>query len=388
MADTILILGNGFDLAMGRKTSYSDFVEFADKLFVERDDQLDEFLKKHQINIEKYKDNLYLRYIRENRNTLGENWSNLEIMISQLAESIDFFKLNSNKLLKSTGALYPNNDAQFRTMMDAQFRTMMNEENDSTSKIFMGTIFSELYFKTGWYRLERGLAISELNNLFINHLDLLTELLEFYLSYRDYVDFEIEQIITSETALNAIDEISEASVISFNYTHTPDKLYKIPLAKTHFIHGEIDLKRRKHKINTMVFGIEDKSTEINSDLIPYQKFYQRVVKETGNDYERFFDQESDISNGIPRIVKNIIIFGHSVDPLDKEIFKNCFTLIDNKYYQSRFIFTYFNETAKRSIIKNLAVILGKDKLVELTGQRKVVFVQSQDFDGMSNVLLK
>ena len=46
MADTILILGNGFDLAMGRKTSYKDFLEFADKLFVERDDQLDEFLKK------------------------------------------------------------------------------------------------------------------------------------------------------------------------------------------------------------------------------------------------------------------------------------------------------------------------------------------------------
>ena len=378
MADTILILGNGFDLAMGRKTSYKDFLEFADKLFVERDDQLDEFHKKHQIDIGKYKDNLYIQYINENKSTLGENWSNLEIMISQLAEAIDFFRLNSDKLFKSTGALYP----------DEQFHIMMNEEDNSTSKIFMGTIFSELYFKTGWYRLERGLAISELNNLFINHLDLLTELLEIYLSYRDYIDFEVEQILPNETALDAINEISEVSVISFNYTHTPSELYNISLEKTHFIHGEIDLKRQKHKINTMVFGIEDKSTEINSDLIPYQKFYQRVVKETGNAYERFFDQEYDISKGIPRIIKNIIIFGHSVDPLDKEIFKKCFELIDKKYYQSRFIFTYFNETAKRSIIKNLAIILGKDKLVELTGRREVVFVQSQDVDGMSNVLLE
>ena len=236
--------------------------------------------------------------------------------------------------------------------------------------------------------LERELALSELNNLFINHLDLLTELLEIYLSYRDYIDFEVEQIIPSKTVLNAVDGISEASVISFNYTHTPNKLYKISLEKTHFIHGEIDLKRRKHNINTMVFGIEDKGTEINSDLIPYQKFYQRVVKETGNTYERFFDQEFDISKGIPKIFKNIIIFGHSVDPLDKEIFANCFKLIDNKYYQSRFIFTYFNETAKRSIIRNLAIILGKDKLVELTGRREVVFVQSQDVDGMRELLLK
>ena len=380
MADTILIVGHGFDLAMGRKTSYNDFLEFADKLFVERDDQLDEFLKKHQIDIEKYRNNLYIQYINENKSTLGENWSNLEIMISQLAEAIDFFRLNSDKLYHKSGDLYPK-------YVD-RFHKMMNEEWNSASKIFIGTIFLKLYNSSGWDKLERGLAISELNNLFINHLDLLTELLEIYLSYRDYIDFEVEQIIPSETALDAIDEISEASVISFNYTHTPSELYNISLEKTHFIHGEIDLKRQNHKINTMVFGIEDKATEINSNLIPYQKFYQRVVKETGNAYERFFDQEYDISKGIPRITKNIIIFGHSVDPLDKEIFKKCFELIDKKYYQSRFIFTYFNEKAKRSIIKNLAIILGKDKLVELTGQRKVVFVQSQDVDGMSNVLLE
>lgn len=265
---------------------------------------------------------------------------------------------------------------------------MMNEEDNSTSKIFIGTIFLKLYNSSGWDKLERELAISELNNLFINHLDLLTELLEIYLSYRDFIDFEFAPIISSETVLDAIDRISEASVISFNYTHTPNKLYKIPLEKIHFIHGEINLKRHDYEINTMVFGIEDKGNEINNGLIPYQKFYQRIVKETGNTYERFFDQEFDISKGIPKIVKNIIIFGHSVAPLDKEIFANCFKLIDNKYYQSRFIFTYFNETAKRSIIKNLAIILGKDKLIELTGRREVVFVQSQDVDGMRELLLK
>ena len=378
MADTILILGNGFDLAMGRKTSYKDFLEFADKLFVERDDQLDEFLEKHQIDIEKYRNNLYIQYINENKSTLGENWSNLEIMISQLAEAIDFFRLNSDKLYHKSGDLYPK-------YVD-QFHKMMNEERNSTSKIFIGTIFLKFYNDYGRDKPEKELAISDFNNLFIHHLDLLTELLEIYLSYRDYIDFEVSPITPSKTVLDAIDGISEASVISFNYTHTPNKLYKIPLKKIHFIHGEIDLKRRKHNINTMVFGIEDKGTEINSDLIPYQKFYQRVVKETGNIYERFFDQE--FANGIPRIVKNIIIFGYSVDPLDKEIFKNCFKLIDNKYYQSRFVFTYFNETAKRSIIRNLAIILGKDKLVELTGRREVVFVQSQDVDGMRELLLK
>lgn len=92
MADTILILGNGFDLSMGRKTSYRDFIEFANNLFLERIDHLQSFLNSNNIDIEKYKDNLYLRFINENRSTLGENWSNLEIMISNLAEAIEYFK--------------------------------------------------------------------------------------------------------------------------------------------------------------------------------------------------------------------------------------------------------------------------------------------------------
>lgn len=378
MADTILILGNGFDLAMGRKTSYKDFLEFADKLFVEIDDQLDEFLKKHHIDIEKYRNNLYIQYINENKSTLGENWSNLEIMISQLAEAIDFFRLNSDKLYHKSGDLYPK-------YVD-RFHKMMNEEGNSASKIFIGTIFFKLYNSSGWDKLERELAISELNNLFINHLNLLTELLEIYLSYRDYIDFEVEQIIPSETALDAIDGISEASVISFNYTHTPNKLYKIPIERTHFIHGEINLERPDYEINTMVFGIEDKANEINSDLIPYQKFYQRVVKETGNMYEKFFINKVNRKTNT-LISKNIIIFGHSVDPLDKEIFQKCFQLTYHRKYNYRFIFTYYDDSTKRSIIKNLVIILGKDRLVELTGQRKVVFVESQDAAGMAEVLL-
>ena len=378
MADTILILGNGFDLAMGRKTSYNDFLEFAEKLFTEKDIQLEDFLYSNQIDIEKYRNNLYIQFINENKFKLGDNWSNLEIMISQLAEAIDFFRLNSDKLYLESGELYPK--------YADHFHRMMNKEGNYTSKIFIGTIMFKLYYSSGWDKLERELAISELNNLFINHLNLLTELLEIYLSYRDYVDFEINKIAPVETALDAINNISESSVISFNYTHTPNKLYSISLEKTHFIHGEIDLNRSKSEINTMVFGIEDKGNEVNSDLIPYQKYYQRVVKETGNLYEKIFIY-TKLSDWSAAVSKNIIVFGHSVDLLDKEIFEKCFEIAYLKRYNYRFIFTYYNESAKRSIIKNLAIILGKDKLVELTGNRNVVFIKSDDVDGMREVLL-
>ena len=65
---------NGFDIAMGRKTKYTDFIEFEKQLFSNPDEELLEFLKAKNISIEKYKDNLYLKFINENEETLGINW--------------------------------------------------------------------------------------------------------------------------------------------------------------------------------------------------------------------------------------------------------------------------------------------------------------------------
>lgn len=386
MSDTILILGNGFDIAMGRKTKYTDFIEFEKQLFSNPDEELLKFLKDKNIRIEEYRDNLYLKFIHENKDKLGDNWSNLEIMISQLADAIMYFKENNEVLFKvaTTG------------------RNWLLEENISNeknyrSKLYIADMFFSLFHEKGWSSLEREVALDKLNNEFIWQLDLLIELLEIYLSYLDYLDFEVRETEASSTALDAISDLSNSYIINFNYTNTSGHLFGSSKENTHFIHGRIDLDRTFNRINTMVFGIEDKENDVNSDLIPYQKYYQRVVKETGNQFEIFFNTNYfTIKRNIPgigtntiknKVSKNIIIFGHSVDPLDKEIFQKCFALAENGKYDYRFIFTYYDDVAKRSIIKNLAIILGKEKLVELTGKRNVVFVKSDDKDRMNKELL-
>ena len=386
MSDTILILGNGFDIAMGRKTKYTDFIEFEKQLFSNPDEELLKFLKDKNIRIEEYRDNLYLKFIHENKDKLGDNWSNLEIMISQLADAIMYFKENNEVLFKvaTTG------------------RNWLLEENISNeknyrSKLYIAKMFFSLFHEKGWSSLEREVALDKLNNEFIWQLDLLIELLEIYLSYLDYLDFEVRETEASSTALDAISDLSNSYIINFNYTNTSGHLFGSSKENTHFIHGRIDLDRTFNRINTMVFGIEDKENDVNSDLIPYQKYYQRVVKETGNQFEIFFNTNYfTIKRNIPgigtntiknKVSKNIIIFGHSVDPLDKEIFQKCFALAENEKYDYRFIFTYYDDVAKRSIIKNLAIILGKEKLVELTGKRNVVFVKSDDKDRMNKELL-
>jgi conserved hypothetical protein len=383
MADTILILGNGFDIAMGRKTKYTDFIEFEKQLFSNPDEKLLEFLKVTNLCIEKYRDNLYLKFINENKGTLGDNWSNLETMISQLADAIMYFKENNDLLFKvaTTGRIW---------LLEEE----LLQEKNYRSKLYIADMFFSLFHEKGWGSLEREVALEKLNNEFINQLDLLIELLEIYLSYLDYIDFDVQKIEARPTALDAISDLSNSSVLNFNYTNTSGYLFGTSEEKTHFIHGRIDWDRTFNRINTMVFGIEDKENDVNSDLIPYQKYYQRVVKETGTKFEEFFKPVYEYSNvGIAKsFPKNIIIFGHSVDPLDKEIFQNCFKLVDivseqNRMFKYRFIFTYFNELAKRSIIKNLAIILGKEKLIELTGKQNVVFLKSDDMEGMKDALL-
>ena len=388
MADTILILGNGFDIAMGRKTKYTDFIEFEKQLFSNPDEKLLEFLKVKNICIEKYKDNLYLKFINENKETLGDNWSNLETMISQLADAIMYFKENSS-------LLYSN---QFNRPLAShinQYKVDWLMSANCSSKLYIAYTFLSLFDEKCWSSLEREVAMEKLNNEFINQLDLLIELLEIYLSYIDFLDFEVRNIKSKSTALDAVPHLLSSYVLNFNYTNTSSYLFGTIEERSHFIHGRIDLDRTFNRNNTMVFGIEDKENDINSDLIPYQKYYQRVVKERGNKFEEFFKTRCKYpTEGAPKSrSKNIIIFGHSVDPLDKEIFKKCFELAEAEserdiIYIYRFIFTYLDESAKRSIIKNLAIILGKEKLIELTGKRNIVFIKSDDKDGMKDVLFR
>ena len=501
MTENILILGNGFDLAMGRKTSYGDFLKFArhikvldchilqhyntkdiqeafsafiddidklwenheydetkqseeeqnfynklkadqkfllisehifEKLAILKDDcttlvalnslnrgvtkryllnLIREELKKDTsisnsfFNIDcvleltksserrntkwlfRLPDNIYIRFLEENKDLLGKNWANIEHAISSLAEAIVEIKHNVSIL---TDVLAE----EYITQRNFKLDSVKSEFADSVNHLAICYVLDLL-------KNEPTLQISKvsvlhhldtINEFMISELEKITDYLEFYLTYLDKVDFEIQKINTASTALDAIQNIENSKVITFNYTNTASEMLGVTEENTHFIHGRCHFNRADDDTNTMVFGIEDKEAEaenINQDLIPYQKFYQRTVKETGNKFEDFFSNHVEISDfGIYSESKNIIIFGHSVDPLDKEIFERCFKLAQVGTYEYQFIFTFYDELAKRAIVKNLAIILGKSSLVTLTGQGKIKFVKSDNVEQMKKELLE
>lgn len=331
-------------------------------------------------------DNIYVRFLEENKDKLGKNWSNIEHAISSLAEAIAELKHNAFIL---TDVLVEESITQRNFKLDSVKSNFADSRNYLAICYVLDLLKSESIFQSS--KLSVLHHLDAINEFMISELEKITDYLEFYLTYLDKVDFEIQKIGSTSTALDAIQNIENSKVITFNYTNTASEMLGVTEENTHFIHGRCHFNRADNDINTMVFGIEDKEAEaenINQDLIPYQKFYQRAVKETGNFYEKFWTSSSvDGDIYTQSTALNIIVFGHSVDPLDKEIFKKCFELSKIKGWDYRFIFTFYNLDAKHAIIKNLAIILGKSELVRLTGEERIKFVQSNNTEQMRKELL-
>ncbi|MCR5492633.1 MAG: bacteriophage abortive infection AbiH family protein [Streptococcus sp.] len=329
----------------------------------------------------KIKNNLFLRFINENKSKLGKKWSSIELVISDIAEAISYLKRH----LEEFSQIFSNGSDIDLTKIQEKFITKPNFAALSfVTNYQLGQKFD--YGSMGFQKV-----MDVCNEKFIQSLEELTDYLEFYLTYLDKLDFEKRKIEKKRSNLDAIEGLEKAKVLTFNYTDTANRLFGISEENTHFIHGRIDFARDKKSINTMVFGIEDKEDKeektenINPDLISYQKFYQRIIKETGSDYRKFFENPKNSGETVDDM--NIIVFGHSVDPLDKEIFEKCFELAEERGGKYKFIFNYYDEKAKREIVKNLTIILGKERMISLTAEQKVAFVKCDDVQRMERELL-
>ncbi|BAK27790.1 bacteriophage abortive infection AbiH family protein [Streptococcus gallolyticus subsp. gallolyticus] len=364
----IIIMGDGLLKVRGAREKKDDIES---KYFLDVD-IIDKVTKDYEWLL-KIHDNLFLRFINENKSKLGEKWSSIELVISDIAEAISYFKGH----LEEFSQIFSNGSDIDLTKIQEKFITKPNFA--ALSFVVDYLIGHRFDYSIGFQKV-----IDVCNEKFIESLEDLTDYLEFYLTYLDKLDFEKRKIEKKRSNLDVIEGVENAKVLTFNYTDTANKLFGIPEGNTHFIHGRIDFARDKKTINTMVFGIEDKTENINPDLISYQKFYQRIIKETGSDYRKFFEIR-DLYGNVDNM--NIIVFGHSVDPLDKEIFINCFNFAKESGGKYKFIFNYYDEKAKREIVKNLTIILGKDELISLTAGDKVAFVQCNNIDKMKEELI-
>lgn len=421
MISNIIILGNGFDRSLALKTAYFQFVDFLDTLserVIKQSNKTGESEKnswnladeegyKHIINntfsiIKSYhKDDIlfemkkfflnffptpksfemisnnsfvnYLKFLQDKSSLYETNWNNIEKAIMEIADAVDYLISNIAEEQVRTFLFETDSDlSYFKSFPNyLAYHFIKNRLIQGSPKFVRNEFSSDLA------------PLLSLNKQLLQELEYLTLLLEFYLIYIERKQFE-EIEPTKFTEL--LESIGNKKYITFNYTNTLESFINEHSENIHHVHGKVRTGEYSltHKQNNMVFGIQDQKTEnINRNVVGYQKFYQRVLKNTGSQYKEFIAEDK---HG----VQNFIVFGHSVDTVDEGIFKEIFSssdFVQSSKHMRRFIFTYYTIEDKQDLIINLTTILGKELFVQLVDEEKIKLLYSEDVEAIKKNLL-
>lgn len=407
----ILVIGNGFDLAHGLPTKYLDFLEFVKviKQILKKCnvDDIDwkniniQIKKLINSNLENVRNNLHsqekmwndlignnfwIDYFKQCNMHGKENWIDFESEISEVIQSLD-------DDMHGLGQIY-NIEDTVCDLSNSFLKDMYSDYIDAVQPINPADNgFSE------------GILFKEIRDKLLDDLNRLIRAFEIYLT--EYVE-KIE--IRKKSA--DISELNIDYVLSFNYTHTFSKLYKVSnnLKKENahsldYIHGETS-SSNTIETNNMVLGIDeyllDNRRNIDIEFIAFKKYYQRIHKQTGCKYKEWVDEireswegwtesirkeaskyisgriiegkEASINN-IKEITHNLYIFGHSLDDTDKDILKD---LILNDNVKTTIF--YHNKNTMGKQIANLVKVIGQDELIKRTGgnTKTIEFKLQQD----------
>lgn len=422
----ILVIGNGFDLAHGLPTRYSDFLEFCKRVFpiyenaegrgVHLNQQ--EYLFDWKINTE-IKELLQKAYESRKKIIDKNNSLQVETYNSRLDELyldikynfwIEYF-LQSNMYQKENWIDFENEISNVIKSLDNDMKgsdKVLNDTIDQCSNIILNNKFCSNPDKINpvpyTYKLIRDILLNDLNRLI--------RALEIYLTIS--IDL-IENNVISTDIRDIVNEIGNSSyiiskqlmILSFNYTNIDEKIYKkykiIP-SNIDYIHGKANINNTI-ETNNMVLGIDEylskKRKDKDVEFIAFKKFYQRIHKQTGCKYKKWVDiirkdyeeyqaeldrlrsnktnkfSREDENKFKERHLKkhNLYIFGHSLDVTDKDILRDL--ILNDNVYTTIF---YLNKDVMGQQIANLVKVIGQDELIKRTGgsTKTIEFKQQQD----------
>lgn len=329
----------------------------------------DKIINSYRAFFDQFSDNIILRFILLNKLKI-DNWNNLESQISQLASGITIIK----ESLKEQDLLFIYNDINSQTDYD-KLQSAKNYFQNFQNSSHISFILEELAYQDNCDEISIYSILTRYNHRVEQSLNSLTLLLEFYLFYLDNIEDKIE--IIKNNGLNIIDNFGKIdNILTFNYTDTAEQKYNLDKESIHYIHGRQNFIESSIDNNHLVFGIEDNDNIVNNDLVNYQKTFQRIIKKTGFKYKKFIDPSSLKNFDICRI----IIFGHSLDILDKEIFLDFFNKDLQKATKVEFFVLYFGNDDLKSKVRNLSTFLGKDTLVNLSSENYIHFIDISNYE--------
>lgn len=389
MGNTILVIGNGFDLYHKLPTRYTDFLSFArgwdkfkeiydsyrtadgkieqpgnnpSELFEVR---LDEYGRLIDATIEDFANH-----------AVCYDFNNLQFMNEHITNNawIEYFEKTD---YKKVGWI------DFEKEME---RVLQCVEEYYTSEIFKyngkvpnASIQISMSLIILWFGEKAKLPFRNLNASMIHHDDLERETLEKQkLALLDAMKKEMDALnqclyyylaefvsrIKCNLYSKQVKEQQDVHLLNFNYTYTYHTVYgKTKMIEHHPIHGEL-------RSNDLVIGISDDAFE-NLDYVYFQKYFQRIQKKTGSYYKKWIPQVLETMDDTPAVVH---IIGHSLDKTDKGILKDIFLA---KYVEKIYIY-YHSQSAYESQVINLIQMFDKEFVIEQTAIERIEFKKLEE----------
>lgn len=362
----ILVIGNGFDIAHGLKTSYYDFItqikgiknntynfsQFTKDF--EYDKANDQEIRQKFEELKKIISvNLFLNHFIRSEDIEKSSWCGVEDEIERVISSW----ISILSLIDERG-----------------FFTDCKKENEFIIKSFsnaMYNIFSTTTSQSGavTYHLsemdQRGRIKSSLFDKLREELDGMIRVFELYLEL--FVETKMPQQYFD------IREINPHLIVNFNYTST-SKIYGD--IETKFIHG-------KTGSNNMVMGMNIYGENYDKRFIYFMKFFQRIQHQNDilkvEDLIKLANDENNIIKAYPRnySMQNVHFIGHSMSNADGDIIrllKNPNRDLEKFKIDSKFIIYYFNQNDYEQKVINLFEVFGKDKTIQMIYDEEIVFL--------------
>jgi len=379
----ILIIGNGFDLAHGLPTKYEHFLKYVDA-FKRFKDICKQGSVKADWETASEEDNRFILHFANLYEQKLKIFEEIETLISNNVW-IDYFweiYISRGVAGKDGWIDFESEISRIIQALDKARFSILEEINQGHKREKMTqqqlNILSPIFGKPGISRDSIEFdenAVGYRKARFLTDLNRLTRCLEIYLT--NYVEE-----IMPEVKLPDIDKLNIHCVLSFNYTHTYQRLYDTDRSKKikyDYIHGEIRADSDIDNCN-LILGIDEYlegyTRDRDNEFIQFKKFYQRIYKKTGCKYVDWVNNIAQFPSGYGRsgdAVHNVYIIGHSLDITDKDILS---TLINMESTKTTIF--YHSQAALGNQISNLVKVLGEDRLIaKVHGANASIVLQKQ-----------
>lgn len=343
----ILILGNGFDIAHGLKTKYSDFLEYCN-------DEYQSYIRGIKSNyMVCYEKNIWMKHFITRQSELkGDTWIDLEEEIYSVIQSIQKLPIvvyaKTNK--KSSGYILevPIHDTELNLC--------------KLSKILKTPHYGDTLKKEGFYNpLDRHYIKYYIEN-YIDLINLLYKhLRDFTKVFEQYLHEEVLSNMDNAPKYNLCINSKCVSLLSFNYTDTCERLYKINFnhndcgIKTQavYVHGKI---KDNDNCNLVLGTYSFDNEEIPAGFNVFRKHNQRHRYAT---IEKYQDLLNELKYPKKRYIPTFHIIGHSLDKSDHNILKHILLARDN----SRINIYYHDQDVLERLINNITDIIGEEEVM-------------------------